>query len=53
MNHTKTDDPNAAASATSSDDTRKEWVTPAIEEIPINASRGTITPPGPDLGLYS
>ena len=36
------------------DDPRREWVTPAISELPISATHGTVIHPGgPDAGQYS
>ena len=37
----------------SSDDTRKTWVTPTIDELPVNESQSTIAGIGGDAMIYS
>ena len=37
----------------SGEDTRREWVTPTIAELPLASTQGTITPTGTDAAIYS
>ena len=42
-----------AAMQDSSDDSRKTWVTPTIDELPVNESQATIVGIGGDAAIYS
>lgn len=55
MSETRADtaDTDRAAAEDAIGDTRKVWITPTIEELPINESRGTVTGTGSDTGGYS
>lgn len=54
MSDNTTDMTDGAPTPVSSDDTRKPWVTPTIEELPINQSQGTLNlGAGGDVGVYT
>ena len=45
--------PDADALQDSSEDTRKTWVTPTIDELPVNESQSTLAGIGGDAMVYS